>query len=491
MIDLTNNLNLTPLIPELTLAGGILLLLIVDLLAGRNKGAIIAALGSILLLAAAIITISAQEEVGSYLFGSVIQDGMTVFFRLLFCLAGIISLGLLSFRYKEEGEPYILVMASILGMFFLAGANDIITLFVALEMVSIPSYVLAGYLKNNLKSAEAALKYVIYGAVSSGLMVWGFSLLYGISGTTNIGEMFEILGRTNVPPLPHMVGLVLVLAGIGYKIAMVPFHFWCPDVYEGSPTAVTAYFSVAPKAAGFAALFRLMPVFVTLHPIYGISAVGMFTLASALTMTFGNLGAIWQDSVKRLLAYSSIAHAGYLLMGFAVLAEYPAGDMNSLATAAVMFYLVVYLFMNFGAFLIVDAVERNLGGDSIKWFRGLGKTSPIPAIALSIFLFSLVGLPPLAGFVGKFYLFAALIKGKLFALALIAIANTVVSLFYYVRIVRDMFLLQPEGEVVEKGLIPTQLKTLGSVLAIITILPTLILGLFWAQLANWIGLRIG
>ena len=484
------NIDLSPMIPELTLVGGLLLLLIVDLLAKRNKGIIAAVGGSILLFVLMIITISAEERVGSYLFGTVIQDGITVFFRLLFCLAGIISLGLMSYRFKDEGEPHLLILSCILGMFLLAGANDIIMLFVAIEMVSIPAYVLAGYGRKDMKSAEASLKYVLYGAVSSGMMLYGFSLLYGISGATNLPEMAAKLGTVSGTSLPHVMGLVLVFAGIGYKIAMVPFHFWCPDVYEGFPTAVTAFFSVAPKAAGFAALLRLMPVYVTLEPTYGVTAVGMITIGSAMTMTLGNLGAIWQDSVKRLLAYSSIAHAGYLLMGFAVLAAYPEGEIHDLATAAVMFYLVVYVFMNLGAFLIVDLVERNFGGEHIKWFRGFGKSSPIPALALAVFLFSLIGLPPLAGFIGKFYLFSALVKGKLFALAIIAIANTVVSLFYYVRLIRDMFLYEAEGNIADQVAAGAKLKTLGGILAIVTLIPTLVLGIFWGQLANWIQLKV-
>lgn len=483
------NIDLSPLIPELTLIGGLLLLLIVDLLAKRNKGIIAAVGGSILLFILMIITLTAKEKVGSYLFGSVVQDGITVFFRLLFCLSGIISLGLMSYRFKSEGEPHLLVLSAILGMFLLAGANDIIMLFVAFELVSIPAYVLAGYGRKDLKSAEASLKYVLYGAVSSGMMLYGFSLLYGLTGTTNLPEMAARLSQTT-SSLPHMIGLILVFAGIGYKIAMVPFHFWCPDVYEGSPTAITAFFSVAPKAAGFAALLRLMPVYVTLEPTYGVTAVGMITLGSALTMTLGNLGAIWQDSVKRLLAYSSIAHAGYLLMGFAAMAAYPKGEIHDLAIEAVMFYLVVYVFMNLGAFLVVDLVERNFGSEHIKWFRGFGKSSPFPALALAVFLFSLIGLPPLAGFIGKFYLFSALVKGELFALAIIAIANTVVSLFYYVRIVRDMFLYDAESNIADQVAAGAKLRTLGGILALVTVIPTLVLGVFWGQLATWIQLKV-
>jgi len=485
-----SGINLTPFIPELVLAGGLLGLLVADLVFRQRRGEMAAIGGALLLAVLVLIALLSKEDVGSYLFGAVVQDGVTVFFRVFFAVATIISLGILVFSFPKDGEPFLLMLASVLGMFLLAGSNDLVTLFVALELVSIPSYVLAGYRRNDPRSGEASLKYVLFGAVSSGLMIYGFSLLYGLTGTTGLPELSKLLAGNPANGGAHLAGLVLVLAGIGYKIAMVPLHFWCPDVYEGSPTAVTAFFSVVPKAAGFAALYRLMPVFGTLEPVYGVTAVGLFTLVSAVTMTFGNLGAIWQNSLKRLLAYSSIAHAGYLLMGFAVMAAYPEGELHRLGVQAVLFYLVVYLFMNLGAFLVVDLVERRLGGETINYFRGLGKSNPIPALALAVFLFSLVGLPPLAGFIGKFYLFAALIKGKLFALALIGIGNTVVSLFYYVRVIRDMFLYDPAPEAAESTEAEVPLGTLAAILALATVVPTLVLGVWWGPLAEWIKLRV-
>ncbi|MDP8228747.1 MAG: NADH-quinone oxidoreductase subunit N, partial [Candidatus Electryoneaceae bacterium] len=475
-------IDLVPLIPELTLVGGLLILLIIDLIARRNRGTTAAVGGLILLLVLAVITLTGDQDVGPYLFGAVVQDDVTVFFRTLFILVTAISLGILALSFPKDGEPFLLMLSGVLGMFLLAGSNDLITLFVALELVSIPSYVLAGYRKNDPRSAEAALKYVLFGAVSSGMMLFGFSLLYGLTGATNLPEMtakLSSLAGSGVG-IAHMIGLVLVLAGIGYKIAMVPFHFWCPDVYEGSPTAVTAFFSVAPKAAGFAALYRLVPVFGTLNePVIGVTAVGLMTLGSAVTMTFGNLGAIWQNSLKRLLAYSSIAHAGYILMAFAVMAAFPEGEIHSLGVKALLFYLVVYLFMNLGAFFIIDMVERRLGGDSIQHFKGLGKTNPLPALALAVFLFSLTGIPPLAGFIGKFYLFVAVVKGQLWALAIIGIANTVVSLFYYTRIIRDMFLYDPDEDV---EVIEVKFNSLATVLTLVTVVPTLVLGVWWGPL---------
>ncbi len=482
---ITSNVNLTPLIPELILIGGLLVLLVIDLIVKQRHG-VIAAIGStVLLVIIAFFTLSGDISVGSYLFGSVVQDGITSFFRLFFVSATIISIGILVISFPKSGEPFFLIVSGLLGMFLLAGANDLVTLFIALELVSIPSYVLAGFRKSDSRSAEAALKYVLFGAMSSGLMLYGFSILYGLSGTTNLPDMaIALAGISTASSMAHIAGLVLVFAGIGYKIAMVPFHFWCPDVYEGSPTPITAFFSVAPKAAGFAALLRLIPVFNTLEPIYGITSVGLFTLAAAVTMTFGNLGAIWQDSLKRLLAYSSIAHAGYILMGFAVMAAYPEGEIHTFAIRAVLFYLVVYLFMNLGGFLIIDMVERKFGSDDIAFFKGLGKRSPLPALALAVFLFSLVGLPPLAGFIGKFFLFAALVKGELWGLAMIGIANSVIALFYYVRVIRDMFLEDPSDEVATG--VTVDFGTLTTILVLITLVPTVILGVWWGPLAEWI-----
>jgi NADH-quinone oxidoreductase subunit N len=483
--------DLTPFLPELILAGGLLLLLLLNLFVKQNRGLVTAA-GSVLLLAVvSVVAMAGDQNTGGYLFGALLQNGAAIYFRVFFCLATALSLGMLALSFPRDGEPFLLMMSGILGMFLLAGANDLVTLFVSLELVSIPSYVLAGYKRHDVRSGEAALKYVLFGAMSSGIMIYGFSLLYGLSGTTSLPAMAATLSQ-NYPSSPlFFVGLLLILSGIGYKIAMVPLHFWCPDVYEGSPTAVTAFFSVAPKAAGFAALLRLLPVFSSLNAFYGINSLTLFSVAAAVTMTVGNLGAIWQTSLKRLLAYSSIAHAGYILMGFAVAVAYPGTELYNETTLAILFYLGVYLFMNLGAFMVVDLVERKRGSDSIEVFKGLGRTASGPAIILAIFLFSLTGIPPFAGFTGKFLLFAALIKGRLFPLAIIGIANTVVSLYYYTRVVRDMFLEEPDEEAVPANPGPgIRIGALSGTLFFLTLVPTIVLGVFWGQLAEWIHLKV-
>ena len=453
-------------------------MIIAELIRRRHAASGIGWGGMILLSILLFVALGAGPRSGGFLFDALVDDGVATFFKVFFSLATLLAMGICLFTFKHEGEPYLLLLASALGMFLLGGSNDIVTLIVAIELVSIPSYILAGYRYGDSRSAEASLKYVLYGAVSSGVMIYGFSLLYGMSGATSIPGMAAHFAAGGFPQELFLLAVTLVLAGLGYKISMVPFHFWAPDVYEGSPTPITAFFSVAPKAAGFAALYRMMDVFAAPAVFAGIDARFLFSLASALTMTFGNLGALHQTNLKRLLAYSSIAQAGYILMGFA------AGTFA--AYQAVLFYLVVYLFMNLGAFLVVDAAGRALGGEDTTHIRGLGKTSPALALALSVFLFSLVGLPPLAGFIGKFYLFSALVKENMWALALIGVANSVVSLVYYVRIIRDMFLVEPESELAP---IP---MTLGlAVLTLVFLAPTVVLGVYWGPLAAWVAAAVG
>jgi NADH-quinone oxidoreductase subunit N len=477
MIDYSS-LNFTSFIPELTLVIGTLVLIIRELMR-KNQSALGIGWGSMVLLAGLIIlAINIGARPGSYLFGALVGDGVAVFFKVFFALAVLLSVGMALFTFKKQGEPYLLLLCSVLGMFLLAGSADIVTLIVAIELVSIPSYVLATYHRGDSRSAEAGLKYVLYGAVSTGVMLYGFSLLYGMSGATSIPEMAAFFAGSGYSPLLYLVAVVLVLAGLGYKIAMVPFHFWCPDVYEGSPTPFTAFFSVAPKAAGFAALFRMMEMFGAPAEFAGMDTRFLFSIAAALTMTFGNFGALHQINLKRLLAYSSIAHAGYILMGFA------AGTPE--AYQAVLFYLVVYLFMNLGAFLVVDAAGRILGGEDTTHIKGLGKTSPALAVALAVFLFSLVGLPPLAGFIGKFYLFKALVVENMWTLALIGIANSALSLIYYVRVIRDMFIYEPE-----EGAKSIPMTFSLSLMTLIFVVPTLVLGVFWSPLAKWVAVAMG
>jgi NADH-quinone oxidoreductase subunit N len=409
--------------------------------------------------------------------GMVANDAFATFFKVLTSLTTLFVI-LMSLQSNDligrtQAEYYIFLVSVLLGMFCLVSATDLVMLYVALELVSIPSYLLAGYLKGEKKSTEAAMKYVVYGGTASGSMIYGFSILFGVAGSTQFGDIARVLASGSAPLLPLALSVVLVTVGFGYKIAAVPFHMWSPDVYEGAPTPVTAFLSVGPKAAGFAVLVRFFySAFAMQDPASGLWKVTaavdwpmLFAILSTATMTVGNLVAIKQDNVKRLLAYSSIAHAGYMLMGFVALS--PAG------LQAILFYLVTYLFMNLGAFYIVLLVANRTQGEEIAAFRGLGSRSAFLAVALALFLFSLTGLPPFAGFIGKVYLFSAIIDKGLYWLAIVAALNSAVSLYYYARIVKAMFLEKASDD---SGI---AVSPLAGALVVIFVVPTMVLGVYW------------
>jgi len=352
-----------------------------------------------------------------------------------------------------------------------------VMVYLSLELVSIPSYLLAGYLTGKEQSTEASMKYVVYGATASGVMIYGFSLLFGLTGSTQIAEIGRMMAAGKAT-IPVFLAAVMVTVGFGYKIAAVPFHMWSPDVYEGAPTPVTAFLSVGPKAAGFAVLIRFFyTVFASPDAAAGswklsssIDWTLLFSILSAVTMTVGNLVAVKQKSVKRLLAYSSIAHAGYMLMGFVLLT--PVG------LKAILFYLVVYLFMNLGAFYVVVLVGNGSRSEDISDFSGLGSRAPFIAVALAVFLFALTGLPPVSGFIGKVYLFAEVINRGVYWLAFVAALNSVVSLYYYARIVRAMFLEEPK-EAAVLAVAPVPKAMLGFLMV-----PTILLGIYWEPVAR-------
>ncbi len=479
--------DLAGVLPELVLAATILLVAMFDLALRARSGRpatllIISAVG----LVAAAASISVVPAGASIFGGMIATDGFALYFKGLVLLVALLGavLGAMSPEVKKGqfGEYLVLLLCLTMGMGLLAASQNLLMIYISLELVSLPSYVLAGFRRGDRRSSEAALKYVIFGAASSGLMLYGFSLLYGLGGTLQLpGLGHAIVGRavggSPAEQLTVAVALLLSLVGFGYKVAAVPFHMWCPDVYEGAPTPFVAFLSVGPKAAGMAALLRFILMgFGT--PVLGLRVAGQFPwpyilgILSIATMTLGNLAAIPQDNVKRLLAYSSIAHAGYMLMGVAV------GSPQ--AMRAVMLYLPIYLFMNLGAFLSVMAVRERTGSESISAYRGLGATSPALAVALAIFLFSLTGIPPFAGFIGKFFLFAAVLQARtpfFYTLAVIGVLNSVISLYYYARIVRTCFLEQP----LRAG---TRLTLNGSSTAMLAVfaVPTLVLGVWWGPL---------
>ena len=384
---------------------------------------------------------------GSFIFENMlIHDSLSYYFKWII-LISTFSIFLVSNYSKELDYEYYseynsLLLIILLGMFLMTNSVDLLMIYLSIELVSIPSYILAGIIKNDKKSNEASLKYVIFGSFASGLMLFGISWLYGISGTTNIYDIHEaILLVDNSYML--LMSIMLILVGFGYKISMAPLHYWTPDVYEGSPTTITAFLSVAPKAAGFAILIR---TFFTLFSIDGDINVSssplilvnwplIIAILSAATMTIGNLLALKQDNVKRMLAYSTISHVGFMLMAFSTLSV----DGN----IAIMFYLTMYMFMNLSAFFMVIYVENNYNVSTIDGWEGLGYKNLVLSFFMVISLVSLAGLPPTSGFVAKVYLFRTLFaEQKFYWLAIVGILNSVISLYYYFKIVKSMYFIE-------------------------------------------------
>jgi len=431
--------------PELVLTAGILAVVALDLLATAARRPVGSTAGLVSFVATAVAIACAVPLLGApggWLFGRMlVLDGFSVFFKLLLGLALVavvwMSLGSREVRGRpNEGEYYTLVLASGLAMFLMAGAANLLMAYLALEFVSLVSYVLTGFLRHDRRSSEAALKYLIYGAVASGSMIYGMSWIFGLTGAMDYAGIAAGVGALDAASRPaFFFALVLVLTGFGYKIAAVPFHMWAPDVYTGAPIPVTAFLAVGSKAAGFAMLMRFFFLGgeASRASFDAIPLRELGAIVAVATMTLGNLAALSQTNMKRLLAYSSIAHAGYALLGFVVLADS--------GLEAVLFYLAVYYAMNLGAFWVLMLVADASGREDIEAFRGLARRGgAVPAVAMAVFLFSLAGIPPLAGFFGKYFVFKAALEGGLVALVVIGLVNSVVSLYYYARVVKAMFL---------------------------------------------------
>lgn len=487
--------DLAVLLPELLLVATVVAVLLADVIWRRDasRGTVLLALAGVGLAAAAVALFLVPVPEARLVFGMVAVDRFSVFFRWLFLLSALLAVAFVGrsdeIPARRTAEYLALILSIAVGLCLLASAQHLLLLYLALELVSVPSYVLAGFRHGDRRSSEAALKYVIYGGVASGVMLYGLSWLYGLTGTLDLAEISHRVGDLRQAGWDTRLLLTVAalgsLAGFGYKVAAVPFHMWCPDVYEGAPTPFVAFLSVAPKAAGLAALFRFVVVgfggAVTWPVGEDFPWPLLLGLLSMVTMTLGNLVAIVQTNLKRLLAYSSIAHAGYMLMGIAVAT--PEGSQ------AVMFYLAVYLCMNFGAFLAVMAVRNQTGSENIADYRGFGSTSPLLAVTLAVFLFSLTGLPPFAGFIGKFYLFAAVLNtGEPFfyAVALVGALNSAVSLYYYARVIRVMYLDPPLPDAPAFPLRAADALLLTALAA-----PMLILGVWWGPLASAVAESTG
>jgi NADH-quinone oxidoreductase subunit N len=340
----------------------------------------------------------------------------------------------------ERGEYYTLMLFSISGMMLMAQATDLIVVFLALELLSLPLYVLSAFARPKTESEESGLKYFLLGAFSSGFVLYGIALVYGATGSTALSAIVAS-ASAGPPSLLLTIGAALILVGLGFKVAAVPFHMWTPDVYQGAPTAVTAFMAAGAKTAGFAALLR---VFATAFPSLATDITPVLQAVSALTMIVGNLIAISQTDIKRMLAYSSIAHAGYILMAFV---PYGNPDVAPVSIAAGLFYLVAYAVTNFGAWGVVIAMEQKEGkGLAISDYAGLGKKYPALAAAMTIFMLSLTGFPPTLGLVGKFYLFRAVLSGGYVGLAIIGVVTSLISAYYYLRVVVTMYMQEGEPE---------------------------------------------
>jgi NADH-quinone oxidoreductase subunit N len=408
--------------------------------------------------------------------GMVMVDGFTVFLNALFLVSGLAGMAL-AYDYNkrmdlDRGEYYVLLLFSISGMMLMAMAADLIVYFLALELLSIPLYVLAGFAQPKAESEEAALKYFLLGAFAGGFLVYGVALVFGATGTTALGGIVAAISAGSADLALMSIGAALILVGFAFKVAVVPFQMWTPDVYQGAPTGVTAFMAVGAKAAGFAALLR---VFIVAFPVLELDLTPVLWVLAALTMILGNFVAIAQSNIKRMLAYSSIAHAGYIFMA---LVTFGKATVASDAVAAALFYLLAYAVTNFGAWSVVIALEKKEGGGlELGDYAGLGKKYPALGIAMMVFMLSFTGVPPTLGFLGKFFLFRTVLEAGFVGLAIIAVLTSLVSAYYYLRILVIMYMQEGEPEISGDGWLKlaTGLTAVG----------TVALGIFAVPLFEW------
>ena len=474
-MDLATTLNL--ILPELVLCIVGLLVLVLDLIIpDENKKAWLPYAGLLGLGLALIAVVSLAGQNVSFLSGMLAVDSFAVFFKFLAILAvGLVLL--VSIDYMKDRTPYrgeffgLLILAG-LAMSLAAGATDLIMVYLAMEFLSFSSYILVGFLRDNERSNEAALKYFLYGATASAVMLYGMSLLYGITGTTHLAGIANYLANGLAAPTQLWLvipALLMLLVGFGFKIALVPFHQWSPDAYEGAPTPVTAFLSVGPKAIGFALLIR---VFMTALPEFTTTWTAVLAAISMVTMTLANLVALKQTNIKRMLAYSSIAQAGYILIGFVSLGLNSESSFNGIN--GVLLYLFAYLFTNLGVFVVAIAFEQATGSNNISDYAGLAKRAPGLAAVMLICLLSLAGIPATGGFMGKFFVFGAAIQTQFYVLAVVAIINSVIAVFYYLNVVRYMYFTPPAGGADQ----PIPVPGLFQFVLALTAAVTLVIGLF-------------
>ena len=477
--DLLVNLNL--IMPITFLTAWACVLLLVDLFIPKERKGITALLAALGLLVALALVISRAGIATSAFNGMIMIDGFATFLSVIFLLSGLAGIAV-AYDYLmrsgiERGEYYVLLLFSIVGMMLMAAAADLIMVFLALELLSIPLYVLAGIAVPRPDSEEAALKYFLLGAFASGFFLYGTALVYGATGSTALTEIVSATASGSVNLSFLVIGAGLILVGLGFKVAVVPFHMWTPDVYQGAPSSVTAFMAVGAKAAGFAALLR---IFVLAFPSLAMDLTPVLWVLAAFTMVIGNVIAIAQKNIKRMLAYSSIAHAGYIMMA---LVPYGQGDVASDTVASALFYLLAYMLTSFAAWAVVIALEHNMGeggdtdGLSLEDYSGLGQKQPALAAAMTVAMLSFIGIPPTLGFVGKFYLLRTVIEGGFPGLALIGLLTSLVSAYYYLRVVVYMYMRDGEPVVRrEPWLYFTALATAVGVV---------VLSIFSEPLFNW------
>jgi NADH-quinone oxidoreductase subunit N len=483
-MDLSDlQVNFSTIMPEAILAASGILVLLVGVFSSRKDGRK-NHLGYISLIGVILALIFSFPLFGKIQYGfsdMVVADDFASFFKVVFgviCLLTIlISIGYTRQQHVGTGEYYALILFSTLGMMLMASGTNLLTIFLGLETMSISIYVLAGIMRDDPKSIESAMKYFILGAFATGFFLYGVALIYGSTGSFNLKEIASYIsasGSAGRSPL-LIIGIALLTIGFGFKIATVPFHMWTPDVYEGAPTSITAFMATGVKAAAFAGLVRVF--YSALSPFQSDWTAIMWLLAVA-TMTVGNLVAISQSNIKRMLAYSSIAHAGYILVAFT------AG--NDLGTSSILFYLLAYAFMNIGAFTIVILLgKKGEENTLITDYAGIGFKYPLLAAAMAIFMLSLAGIPPLAGFMGKFYIFSAAVKAKFYWLAVIGVLNSALSVYYYLRVTVFMYFREAEREIT--GLTFSPAAVAGVIIAVagvlyLGILPSTVLALARASI---------
>lgn len=443
-------INLAAIMPEVILSVVAMVLLLVNVFVpSENKGYLgyLSVIG-LVITAASVVGGWGTPQVGFG--GAVIQDNFAIFFKIILILSAGLAI-LISDRYMSQegcnqGELYPLILFATVGMMFMASGTDMMVIFLGLELLSICLYVLAGFNRDSIKSNEAGLKYFLLGAFSTGFLLYGMALTYGATGSTKLAAIATYAMQSQAVssnPL-FVVGMLLIAVGFSFKVAAAPFHMWTPDVYQGAPTPVTAFMSAGPKAAAFAAFLRVM---VFAFPMLKTDWTNLLWILAVLTMTVGNVIALSQDNVKRMLAYSSIAHAGYALVGFTA--------CNAEGAAGILFYMLSYAFMNIGAFGILVLIgKKGEKNGNVQDLAGLGFKRPVLAVLMTVFLFSLAGIPPTAGFIGKFYLFSAAIKSGYIGLAIIGVLNSAASCYYYLRVMVYMYMKEGNEEYEWAGTTP-------------------------------------